>query len=90
MKTALIGLVIFLFSLMFGWLIGSLNMLIGIVIGIVLMVVGLFDPTTSGRSKEELKERFCPDCGRSIPWSADQCPYCGKTFKALIKDAETD
>ena len=27
------------------------------------------------------KDRYCPDCGRAIPFDAKVCPYCGKQFK---------
>ena len=25
-------------------------------------------------------DRYCPKCGRSIPFDADYCPYCGMKF----------
>lgn len=34
-------------------------------------------------SKQREKERFCPDCGRTIPFDANLCPYCGKKFKEI-------
>lgn len=29
----------------------------------------------------EKKERFCPNCGRRIPFDAKICPYCMKKFE---------
>ena len=26
------------------------------------------------------KDRYCPSCGRSIPFDAINCPYCDKKF----------
>ena len=25
-------------------------------------------------------DRYCPNCGRAIPFDANVCPYCGKQF----------
>lgn len=52
----------------------------------------LFDPTTilvgvviaaiifvASRVRERgLRLRFCPACGRQIPFDAHPCPYCGR------------
>ena len=27
--------------------------------------------------------RFCPVCGRSIPWNAEVCPFCGHQFPPM-------
>jgi len=37
--------------------------------------------------KQESKpDRRCPDCGRTIPFDADLCPYCGTRFKKNYLD----
>jgi predicted amidophosphoribosyltransferase len=28
-------------------------------------------------------DRYCPKCGREIPFDVKVCPYCGKKFKEL-------
>lgn len=30
-------------------------------------------------------KRDCPECGHSIPRSADRCPECGHVFAPLVK-----
>ena len=31
-------------------------------------------------NKRFAPKRYCPDCGREIPFDAKLCPYCGKKF----------
>ena len=28
--------------------------------------------------------RYCPNCGRHIPFDANICPYCGKKFESYL------
>ena len=54
-------------------------------IGFILMIIGLVIPedekkTVVTSSKEPEEKRFCPNCGRGIPFDANICPYCGKKF----------
>ncbi len=28
--------------------------------------------------------RYCPNCGRNIPFNAEWCPYCAKKFEAYL------
>jgi len=65
-----------------------------IVVGIVLFIVFLAWLIGGGRKKTEVhyhqqqpvqqpiqqNARYCPDCGRSIPFDAQVCPYCSKRF----------
>lgn len=57
-------------------------------IGLILMLIGGFYSKTSYRSvpqkveiiSERKPDRYCPNCGRSIPFDANICPYCSKKF----------
>ena len=59
-----------------------------ILVGLIIFVVGLIispggitiiqQETDTKKAKE--KSRFCPKCGRSIPFDANICPYCKKDF----------
>jgi len=40
-------------------------------------------PVASSIGPGSFSDRICPNCGRSIPFDANSCPYCGKDF--LIK-----
>ena len=58
-------------------------------IGILMILVGGFYARTSYQrvptkiefvDNEKKLDRYCPDCGRAIPFDANLCPYCGKKF----------
>ena len=58
-------------------------------IGFILFIVGLVIPSnkkivirneTKSPKIEKSHDRYCPDCGRSIPFDANVCPYCSKKF----------
>ena len=49
----------------------------GSLIALILLIKRIFKPKHA-TSKHE--ERFCPNCGRSIPKDARTCPYCSKKF----------
>jgi len=65
-----------------------------IIVTIVLFIVFLAWLIGGGRKKTEVHyhqqqpvqqpiqqgARYCPDCGRSIPFDAQVCPYCSKRF----------
>jgi len=59
------------------------------VIGILMILVGGFYARTSYQrvatkieivDHKQKSDRYCPDCGRAIPFDANICPYCGKKF----------
>ncbi|MEF8849124.1 MAG: zinc ribbon domain-containing protein [Candidatus Thermoplasmatota archaeon] len=33
--------------------------------------------------------RYCPNCGRSIPFEAALCPYCGLKFKTFTDESSS-
>ena len=37
-----------------------------------------------GTSSSSVQERVCPNCGKTIPTDANNCPYCGKKFKSYL------
>ncbi len=66
---------------------GALWLIIGLLFGIIGLIIWLIvrPPEPSFYEKkaadEEKKDRICPSCGRSIPFDAKVCPYCGKNFE---------
>jgi hypothetical protein len=54
-----------------------------IFIGIILVLVGFIFPVEvkTIQTPASLPLRYCTNCGRSIPFDAKICPYCGKHFE---------
>lgn len=64
----------------------------GIIILIVLIFIILAILGTSKNTKKmaeqmesqsKKSDRYCPACGRGIPFDAKRCPYCKKDFEEL-------
>ncbi|HYY48350.1 MAG TPA: zinc ribbon domain-containing protein, partial [Thermoplasmata archaeon] len=51
--------------------------LLGILISAIIYIAGM---AASGASPGWMRLRFCPQCGRQIPFDAALCPYCGNRF----------
>lgn len=57
------------------------------IFGIILIIAGIFDYYKAKEKEEKIKksektkDRYCPNCGRNIPFDARMCPYCGKKFE---------
>jgi len=57
-----------------------------LLVGFILFIVGAVLPEKEVRVHQNIpplqnswkKNRFCSTCGRSIPYDAKICPYCGK------------
>jgi hypothetical protein len=48
------------------------------IIGLIMIAVGItYNPL---KKKEDESKRYCPDCGRAIPFDAVICSYCGTKF----------
>jgi len=66
---------------------GALWLIIGLLFGIIGLIIWLIvrPPEPSFYEKKaagkEQKDRICPSCGRTIPFDAKVCPYCGKNFE---------
>ena len=59
---------------------GALWLIIVILTGIIGLIIWLVvRPPIGGEKKEP--DRRCPNCGRSIPFDARVCTYCGKKFE---------
>jgi len=44
-----------------------------------------FKTVTSGmQSQADHRGRWCTNCGRTIPFDANICPYCGKKFESYL------
>ena len=59
------------------------------IFGILLILIGGFYARTSYQrvatkieivDNKQKSDRYCPYCGRAIPFDANICPYCGKKF----------
>jgi len=58
------------------------------IIGFLLIIIGGFYTRTAHRLvpqkvdiiSDKKSDRYCPSCGRAIPFDANICPYCGKNF----------
>lgn len=40
-----------------------------------------FEKNSTGNEETDYEKRYCPACGRVIPFDANICPYCGKKFE---------
>ena len=66
----------------------------GLILGFICAFILFLDGIVLGTSKSEerdkkdkyveKKERYCPECGREIPWDAEVCPYCEKQLPGTI------
>jgi len=63
---------------------GGICILAGLLIGIILIIVGLVNSEKKDNAPSRLSDRYCPNCGRAIPFDARMCPYCGKKFENNI------
>jgi hypothetical protein len=57
-----------------------------LLIGFILFIFGIVIPEEKTKIfqpelKESEKKRYCPNCGRQIPFDALVCPYCAKKFE---------
>ena len=57
-----------------------------IIISIVLVLAGIFDYYRADKKEKQdmppkKLDRYCPNCGRGIPFDARTCPYCSKKFE---------
>lgn len=49
--------------------------------GILLYPLSKKDLERKNLKEKNSKDRYCPNCGRAIPFDAKICPYCGKKFE---------
>ena len=58
------------------------------IVGFILCIAGIAAPRKKPevivQKKVTQKDRHCPNCGRSIPFDAKVCPYCGKKFEEFL------
>ena len=63
-------------------------------IGVMLTLIGLCAAVAGFISKDSnivdsvKNERFCPKCGRKIPFDSKICPFCKHDFEKHLKDDE--
>ena len=76
-----LGILIIILTVLFGWLGGGICILAGLLVGIILIIVGLVNSEKKADAPSRLSDRYCPNCGRAIPFDARTCPYCSKKFE---------
>ncbi len=81
----IVGFFLTVFTLGFGIACSGPLMLIGFILFIVGLVITSDKKIVihSEKASSDIKkspDRYCPDCGRSIPFDANTCPYCSKKF----------
>ena len=84
----MIGVIFLLVGLFFTFINFGLGIICGwplIVIGFILIIVGaaISDSSqiqTTYINQNIRNDRYCPNYGRSIPFDAMICPYCGRNF----------
>ena len=52
------------------------------ILGLAVMLMGR-DKTETRIDSKKKSDRYCPNCGRGIPFDARTCPYCSKKFNDL-------
>lgn len=52
-----------------------------VLISFPIMIIGLLIMKDENITKQDEKIRYCPNCGRQIPFDANICPYCAKGFE---------
>lgn len=86
---ALLGLFLIFIGIIGGVASGNTSLcLIFCFIGFLLFLIGGFYSRTAHRLvpqkidiiSNKKSDRYCPECGRGIPFDANICPYCGKKF----------
>lgn len=63
--------------------------IIFVIVVVILIIAILWRATGNKRvevhtttvEKSSKSDRYCPDCGRGIPFDAKTCPYCSKKFE---------
>ncbi len=60
---------------------GALWLIIGLLFGIIGLIIWLIVRPPEKSAGKASTGRACPDCGRTIPFDANICPYCGKKFE---------
>ncbi len=56
------------------------------IIGFVAVIAGIASKNDERKGiNSKIKERFCPKCGRAIPFDSKVCPYCKMDFEEHIE-----
>jgi hypothetical protein len=81
------GFILLLFGLFFTAITGGFGVILGgpiALLGFILLIIGAFSSEqqtiTIRQEKTNIKPKskiYCNECGRSIPFDAELCPYCG-------------
>mgnify|MGYP006289681201 CR=1 FL=1 len=65
-------------------------MILGFFIGGIFLVIGLIEPAMNRKGSKSSSDRYCPDCGREIPFNALFCPYYGRKFESMNGEHQID
>ncbi|MEF8848961.1 MAG: zinc ribbon domain-containing protein [Candidatus Thermoplasmatota archaeon] len=77
------GLIVFFVTLLVGWLGGGICFIVGLLVGVIFIIAGGLLSDNKKVQESRLTDRYCPSCGRMIPFDANNCPYCGKQFESF-------
>jgi hypothetical protein len=50
------------------------------ILGLIILILGIEKDIPQRDIEAKSSIRFCPNCGRNIPFDANICPYCVKRF----------
>jgi protein-S-isoprenylcysteine O-methyltransferase Ste14 len=56
-----------------------------LIVGFIVSIIGATEKDTQKKTVQQPRVRFCPACGRSIPFDARICPYCKKDFEQKVE-----
>jgi uncharacterized membrane protein len=62
---------------------GNIFRIIGmivLIVGITATIIGVNSKDKGRKTLQQVKNRYCPSCDRTIPFDARICPYCKKDF----------
>ena len=60
------------------------------ILGLIALITAREDKVITVIEPKNKADRYCPNCGRSIPLDVNICPYCRKDFLAHLNENKSD